>query len=246
MEPTRFPGMKWNVFACGVAALALGGCGGSSASGGSKSTSTPGPPSTTTSITSVSSSGPPAQHVTRPRHVPAPGSLPQTHALPSAHTSVFRAEMRALWRGIQTNSVRAALPAFFPEAAYAQVKAISNPGADWLDRLVGTYRLDIAAAHALLSTGASRASLVRVDVPASFGHWVNPGACYNRIGYYEVPNARVVYRDAGRVRSFGIASMISWRGVWYVVHLGAVSGDSGGTVDAPSAGAGVSAPSLTC
>ena len=74
--------------------------------------------------------------------------------------------------------------------------------------------------------------------PLAYAHWVAPGACYNRIGYYEVPNARVVYRDGRSVRSFGIASMISWRGVWYVVHLGAVSGDASGTVDAPSAGAG--------
>ena len=90
---------------------------------------------------------------------------------------------------------RAALPAFFPEAAYAQVKAISDPRADWLDRLVGAYRLDIGAAHALLSAGGTRARLLRVDVPAAFAHWVRPGACYNRIGYYEVPNARVVYRE---------------------------------------------------
>ena len=70
--------------------------------------------------------------------------------------------MDALWRGVQTNSLSAALPAFFPEAAYAQVKAISDPQADWRDRLVGTFRLDIGAAHALLSDGGSRARLVRV------------------------------------------------------------------------------------
>ena len=154
--------------------------------------------------------------------------------------------MDALWRGIRTKSLTAALPAFFPAAAYAQVKAISDPGADWRNRLVATFRLDIGAAHALLSAGGSRARLLRVDVPAGYAHWVGPGACYNRIGYYEVPNARVVYRDGRSVRSFGIASMISWRGVWYVVHLGAVSGDASGTVDAPSAGPGAPAPSLTC
>ncbi len=154
--------------------------------------------------------------------------------------------MDALWRGVRTNSLRAALPAFFPEAAYAQVKAISDPQADWHQRLVGTFRLDLGAAHALLSAGGSQARLLRVDVPAGYAHWVGPGACYNRLGYYEVPNARVVYRDGHSVRSFGIASMISWRGVWYVVHLGAVSGDASGAVDAPSSGPGTSAPSLTC
>ena len=41
--------------------------------------------------------------------------------------------------------------------------------------------------------------------------------------------------------------MISWRGVWYVVHLGAIlrSGESG-MVDEPSSGAGVSTYSGTC
>jgi hypothetical protein len=86
-----------------------------------------------------------------------------------------------------------------------------------------------------------------VQVPRAYAHWVGPGACYNRVGYYEVPNSRLVYREDGEVRSFGIASMISWRGVWYVVHLGAVVRDTAaGVVDDPSAGAGVSLPSSTC
>jgi hypothetical protein len=57
----------------------------------------------------------------------------------------------------------------------------------------------------------------------------------------------VVYRQAGQVRSFGIASMISWRGVWYVVHLGAIlRPTASGTVDEPASGEGTSAYSGTC
>ena len=93
----------------------------------------------------------------------------------------------------------------------------------------------------------SKTGTVRVNVPAGYAHWVSPDACYNRVGYYEVPNARVVYRQNGQLHSFGIASMISWRGVWYVVHLGAVLRPAAeGIVDDPSSGAGVSAPSSTC
>jgi len=41
--------------------------------------------------------------------------------------------------------------------------------------------------------------------------------------------------------------MISWRGQWYVVHLGAVLRRAAiGVVDAPAAGTGVPAPSSTC
>ncbi len=181
------------------------------------------------------------------RREPNPGALPQTHQLPSAHTRAFRAESAALWRAIRTGSHAAGLPAFFPEGAYAQVKAIANPRADYQQRLVGEYNLDIDAAHRLLGAHAGRARLLAVSVPAVYAHWVDPGACYNRIGYYEVPNSRIVYRTDVGVHSLGIASMISWRGTWYVVHLGAVVRPAaGGVVDAPSSGAGTSTPSSTC
>jgi hypothetical protein len=155
--------------------------------------------------------------------------------------------MAALWEGIRRNSVRAALPAFFPEAAYVQVKAISAPAADWHDRLVAELSADLAAAHALVGRGAR---LLRVIVPPKLAHWVPPGTCYNRVGYWETPNSRLVYRPGagGARRSFGIASMISWRGVWFVVHLGSVLRPSSGqgTVDEPSIGPGYAAPSSTC
>jgi len=181
------------------------------------------------------------------RHRPPVGSRPQTHQLPSASTPAFRQEMRALWRGVKHNSLSAALPAFFPEPAYLQVKAIADPAADWRSRLVGGLRLDLAAAHKLLAGSVAQSHLVGVSVPAGFAHWVTPGTCENRVGYWEVPNARVLYRLRGTLRSFGIASMISWRGIWYVVHLGAVQrSGSGGMVDDPSLGRGVSVNSGTC
>jgi hypothetical protein len=178
---------------------------------------------------------------------PAPGSLPQTHAYPSGTSVYFRSLMSALWAGVVTDSSRRALPAFFPEAAYVQLKAIASASSDWTDRLFYDYGLDIASAHALLGPDPAAARLIGVEVPESFGHWIDPGVCFNRIGYYEMPNARVVYREDGQVRSFGIASMISWRGVWYVVHLGAIlrASDSG-TVDDASVGAGTSLYSGTC
>jgi hypothetical protein len=200
--------------------------------GGSTSTHTFAP------VATAPAPPPPRVHRRPPR--PA-GTLPQTRAFPSSTTPAFHAEMAALWRGVVSGDVRAAMPAFFPETAYAQVKAIASPRADWTNRLVHGYALDIAAAHALARPGAQ---LVRVDVPSRYAHWVPPGSCYNGVGYYEVPNARVVYRRPGELRSFGIASMISWRGVWYVVHLGAVG--RSGVVDDPEAGPGASAPSSTC
>ena len=195
--------------------------------------------SSTQTVTVTPRTGAQATPPSKPK--PALGSLPQTRQLPSAHTATFHAEMASLWRGITRNSVNDALPAFFPEQAYVRLKTVANPAGDFRNRLVGGYRLDLAAAHALVGPGARLAAVI---VPAAYAHWVPPGVCFNRIGYYEVPNARVVYRGARGTRSFGIASMISWRGVWYVVHLGSVTGP--GSVDDPSAGPGVSAPSSTC
>jgi hypothetical protein len=155
--------------------------------------------------------------------------------------------MGALWAGIVQGSVRPARPAFFPRDAYLQLKAIGNAGSDWTQRLVHDYALDIYAAHALVARDAAPASLVGVKVDARYGHWIEPGVCDNSIGYYEMPGARIVYRRRGSIHSFGIASMISWRGEWYVVHLGAVLRSAEhGVVDEPSAGAGTPAFSGTC
>jgi hypothetical protein len=167
--------------------------------------------------------------------------------LPPATDPAFTAEMDALWQGIVSDSVTRALSAFFPRTAYVQLKTgVADPSADWQDRLVADYELDLGAAHALLGTDAAQATLVNVSVPEQYGHWIEPGVCANGIGYYEVPNARIVYQVDGATRSVGIASMISWRGEWYVVHLGAILRSGGGEVDDPATGPGYSAPSSTC
>lgn len=179
---------------------------------------------------------------------PAPGTLPQTHALPSGTTAHFKSLMAAFWAGVVHNSTSLAMPAFFPRAAYLKVKA-PHAGPDYTYRILHAFTLDLGAAHAVLGTGAQSARLLSVRVPQGFAHWIDPGACDNQIGYWEVPNARVVYTEHGQVHSFGIASMISWRGVWYVVHLGVVppSGiPTSGTVDSPSTGPGTSVDSGTC
>lgn len=151
--------------------------------------------------------------------------------------------MAALWRGIVRDSPAAALPAFFPRSAYLQVKAIADAAADYRDRLLGNFRLDLHAAHELLGPRAASARLVGVRVPHEWA-WIEPGYCYNRIGYWHAPGSRLVYREGGRLLSFGIFSLISWRGEWYVVHLGPY--DRPGTVDSPSSGIGSYGPPGGC
>lgn len=213
-----------------LAAALLAGCGNAATRAGRLPTpsSPTAPPSATTTTTD-------------------PGRLPQTDALPSSATPQFQAEVVALWTGIVRDSPSTAMEAFFPETAYLQVKTIADPAPDFQNRLVAQYGLDIGAAHALLGPEPASAVFEQVLVPAQYAHWVPPGVCSNAVGYYEVANARVVYRVGGAEHSFGIASLISWRGVWYVVHLGAiVRSGSAGAVDDPSAGPGISAPSTSC
>jgi hypothetical protein len=175
---------------------------------------------------------------------PGAGARPQTEARPRTDTAAFGNAMTDLWLAVTTGNPRFGRPAFFPEAAYRQVKAIPYPDSDWQYRLWYDFTLDVSAAHRL--TGRD-AQLVKIVVPASYEAWVAPGACYNSIGYWHAPGARVVYRVHGKERSFGIASLISWRGVWYVVHLGAVSRTVvTGIVDQPAAGPGVPGPPGGC
>jgi hypothetical protein len=225
-----------------LVAIATTACGIGHAAATSTTSSTTAPPTTVPPTTVPPSTVPPTTTTTTD-----PGQLPQTDTLPTAATPQFQAEMAALWQGVVQGSVTPAMAAFFPESAYLQVKTIPDPAADWQERLVQEFTLDLAAAHQLLGPDASSATLQGVQVPSQYAHWVPPGVCDNQVGYYEVANSRVVYLEQGVVRSFGIASLISWRGVWYVVHLGAiVRSGSGGEVDDPETGPGVSAPSTSC
>ena len=149
-----------------------------------------------------------------------PGTLPQTPALPRADDPAFALRIGDLWQAIVTGDASMALPAFFPESAYLQTKSGGNNAADWRNRLVSMYQLDVSAAHALLGPHAPGAEFVGVSVPTARAVWVTPGQEENKGPYYRVYGTRLSYWLDGRTRSFGIYSMISWRGQWYVVHLG--------------------------
>jgi hypothetical protein len=178
---------------------------------------------------------------------PALAGQHQTRARPTAQSSEFQAEMTDLWAGIVSGRPALAMPSFFPLVAYEQVKAIANPAADWQRRLVGEFVEDVAAAHRLIGNQARQASLVEVIVPDRDAGWINPGFCANGVGYWHVANARLVYRVDGRIKSFGISTLISWRGRWYVVHLGGeLRTSSGGMVDRPASGPGVPGPQNGC
>lgn len=173
--------------------------------------------------------------------------LPQTTLKPSSNSVQFNTEIRHLWQGIQNGSTKEARVSFFPRQAYVKLKAISDPNYDYTHRLIDHFRLDLMAAHALLGPNPKTANLLYVKVPSYYATWIKPGICYNKIGYWHVPGSRLVYEQNHQIRSIGIASLISWRGQWYVVHLGAVSRTTDvGIIDAPSIGPGVVGPPGGC
>jgi hypothetical protein len=231
-----------------LAAALLAGCGGAASPAATQVSTTktatqrsPVPSaSRVTSAPSARPTGPP----TAVPVAPGAGALKQSRAFPSTDSAAFRDAMQDLWLAVTTGNPRLALPAFFPLAAYQQVKAIYDPAEDWHDRLWYNFTLDVGAAHRVVDPDAR---LVRVIVPVSDAAWVDPGVCTNSIGYWHVPGARVVYRQHGQERSFGIASLISWRGVWYVIHFGAVLRSVvTGIVDQPAIGPGVPGPAGGC
>jgi hypothetical protein len=165
------------------------------------------------------------------------GALPQTNVLPTTTGAAFGDAVHDIWLAVTTGDPDYARPAFFPEKAYEQVKAIANPESDWNGRLWYDFTLDIAAVHKL---AGENASLVKIVTPTQYEQWIPSGACYNSIGYWHLPGSRLVYREHGVTHSFGIASFISWRGTWYVIHLGAlVRSAAYGIVDDPETGPGV-------
>ena len=146
------------------------------------------------------------------------GALPQTHDKPEASGAAFDARVHALFDAIVSDDAERAMPFFFPLAAYEQVKAIQHPARDWHYRLVAAYVRDIHDLHREVGAGAT---FVSIDVPST-GRWVDPGEEYNKIGYFRVYGSVIKYTRAGHEHTFRITSMISWRGEWYVVHLGAI------------------------
>jgi hypothetical protein len=151
-----------------------------------------------------------------------PGTLPQTEDKPTASGAQFDAGSQALWQAIVEDDPSLALPFFFPLSAYLQVKDISNPAGDYQNRLIANYEQDIHTLHTQLGDAASRAQFTGLSVPNDQAQWITPGVEYNKGSYWRVYGSTLDYTVDGQSHSFPVTSLISWRGQWYVVHLGQV------------------------
>jgi hypothetical protein len=180
------------------------------------------PPATSTPSTdSTSTTATPLSAPVTVAAQPDPSALPQTTRLPSAADPTFQSRIQDLVRAVAGGNVAEAAPSFFPLSAYIQVKAISDPVHDYQTRLIVNFDQDIMALHSSAGATGGVPSVRSVQVPAT-AQWILPGVEYNKGSYWRVYGTTVTYELAGVVHSFSIASMISWRGQWYVVHLGSI------------------------
>lgn len=206
-----------------IVAVALGGSDGHTSSSGSGSASSSSLTATaSTGSTSPATSTTTTVATTTTTTIDDPGALPQTSVQPTTTSATFQRGVEALWKGIVTDDAQAAAPFFFPLSAYRQVKGISDPEHDYRTRLLANYAVDLSALHRQLGADASRAQLVGLDVPAGAAVWIRPGVEYNKGAYWRVYGSRLRYTIDGVAHSFPVTSLISWRGEWYVVHLGSI------------------------
>jgi hypothetical protein len=151
-----------------------------------------------------------------------PGALPQTDQRPGTSSSAFTNGAQTLWDAVRQDQPELAYPFFFPKSAYLQVKAISDPAGDYQNRLIANFDQDVHSLHGQLGAAATTATFVGLTVPGDQAVWVQPGAESNKLSYWRVYGSTLQYQVAGQTRSFPVTSLISWRGEWYVVHLGAI------------------------
>jgi hypothetical protein len=153
---------------------------------------------------------------------------------------------RALFSDMQRGDLTHARSLFFPEAAYVQLKADLEPARDFQYRILGNFTVDFAAYHALL-TGRGPTTFLRVLANPYDERWIAPRTCYNALGYWYEPNIRLVYKQRGVVKSFAVHSLISWHGIFYVIHLGPdTTPHHVGSVALPRLGPGVAGPGGGC
>ena len=150
-----------------------------------------------------------------------PATLPQTEEKPTTTGAAFQDRMAALGDAIIADDSSLALGSFFPVEAYKQVKKLSDPASDWKNRLIAELKVDTHDAHNQLGAGAANATYLGVDVPDA-AVWVKPGEEYNLIGYWRVYGTKLRFDVGGTTKVIPVSSLISWRGQWYLVHLGAI------------------------
>ncbi len=160
--------------------------------------------------------------------------------------AALTSQMTQLFGAITSNSLSEASPLFFPESAYVKMKTgrIASPSTDYVNRLYAFYRLDLGSYHQAVSTNAR---FVGIRLTGTTAGWIPSGVCENSFGYWNLPNVRINFSENGIQESVLVASLISYAGKWYIIHLGPNPRPRNvGMVDSESSGAAPAGPPGGC
>ena len=151
-----------------------------------------------------------------------PGALPQTDERPTAVGRHLHRGRRRPVGGDPSGQTRARAAVLLPEERVPPGESDQRSGGDYQHRLIANYEDDIHTLHAQLGANAANAQYVGISVPDDQAVFVQPGEESNKGTYWRVYGSTMQYQVDGQTGSFPVTSMISWRGEWYVVHLGAI------------------------
>jgi hypothetical protein len=111
-------------------------------------------------------------------------------------------------------------PVFFPKAAYAAVKDIERPEADWKARLAKAFERDVHRHHDRLGDRPEACRWLGVEIDESRVKIMARGKEGNKLPYHRVTRSSIRFADAdGQEKRLELTSLIAWRGEWFVVHL---------------------------
>ncbi len=138
-------------------------------------------------------------------------------ALKDAPAEGDAAERAALLvQALREDNPDLALPFFFPQDAFRQVKGIKDPDR-YFKRLIDVYRADLQAMRASLKD-PDHVTFVRFSLGRQ-RRWVQRGKEANDLPYWANYKASIVVLDAGRERTLPVRVLITWDDRWYVTHL---------------------------
>lgn len=143
---------------------------------------------------------------------------------PIGEADVARA--RVLLAGILADDPRMASAAFLPEAAFALIKGVADPGRIYR-RLMRAFEADVHALHEQVPSGAVVDGL---DLSRRRS-WVERGQEANRLPYWSARHNTLRWRvpaqtgaeageDGAAVSGeFEVRTLITWDDQWYITHL---------------------------
>lgn len=141
---------------------------------------------------------------------------PRSPAPPRPPPDTAQEAGRRLFEAIVHDDPHRAAAAFFPRAAFVQVKAMQQPER-YYDKLYARFAQDIQRLH------RDTPELAQAEfVELALGHrggWVAPGEEGNRLPYWAARHTTLRYRVGSELRTLEVRVLITWEQRWYIIHL---------------------------